>query len=130
MSTENQNTSAKVAGGSKKRNQHSKLDDLTIAWMLYEPATKDHPQRGICNPNAPITRLMAARGHSRYRVLLDEMLVPPPIVNGGMWITVKHQEDFSCTYWDSFHGLPPMHGQFGPRKGRKQRMREAISKLG
>ena len=125
MTEEKKFPKAKVARGNK-RNAHSKLDDITIAWMLYDPENG----YGIKNPSAPITRLMEARDHSRQQVLIDEKLSPPNIQSEGMWRTVSYQDSLAATaHWDSFVGLPPMYGQFGPRAGRKQRMREAIAKL-
>lgn len=117
--------------------QYGNLDLETAMYMLYDPDKK----QGWKNPHAPIDRLMEARGHSRQQVLIDENLSPPPIYPNGRWMTIGAQveSDFNnpemklsskaCAYWDNFNGLPPMFGQFGPRRGRKQRMREAIAKL-
>jgi len=94
--------------------------------MLYDPENG----YGIKNPSAPITRLMEARDHSRQQVLIDEKLSPPNIQPEGMWRTVSYQDSLAATAtWDSFVGLPPMRFDNGPRKGRKQRIREAIAKL-
>lgn len=129
MSNTQQNSSSKVEGGSKGGfYKYGNLDLLTAQWMLYDPDTK----QGIRNPHAPISILIEARGQSRYRVLVDENLSPPPLRHGGMYRTVNksvHQGINENVVWDSFSSLPPMHGEFGPRRGRKARRREAIFKL-
>lgn len=109
-----------------KKKVYSKLDDLTIQWMLYNPDSG----YGLRNPNAPIDRLIEARGKSRQQILVEENISPPNIVENGMWMTTNYQSNFThCANWVDFSNLPPLRFDDGPRKGRKQRIREAIANL-
>lgn len=99
--------------------KYGKLDEYTGKLISGE----------LKNTNVSLTQLQKARDCSRQDILEQEGLTQPKLKPNGIYMTVKYQEQHSvCSNWESFEGLPQMHGDFGSRRGRKARMRDAILK--
>ena len=81
-----------------------------------DPMTVGLTSGQFINQHPPITQIMKGTGKSRLQVLIEENLCPPPLQSEGMWLNGE---------WQSFKGLPPLFNN-GPKKGRKQRRRDAV----
>jgi len=92
-----------------KNNKGQELDPYTLGLV----------NGSFINKYPSINEVIKQRKISRHQALIDENLCPMPLQQGGMWIN---------GLWESFAGLPPLKGEYGPKKGRKQRMRELAYK--